>query len=208
MRNLLYVASLSGGKDSVAMLLLIHKKKMPLDKIVFMDTGVEFDETYKTIEDVNKWAIKSFGFGVTTIKPKHDFIYYITKYRRKKGPHIGQPYIFPNPRSRWCSNNLKIQPFKRFMKAYLKRNNKEAYMTYIGYAVNETRRIKNKKQNEIYPLVTYNISEKEALEMCYQAGFDFYGLYKKFKRSSCWLCPFQREKDLITLKKYYPEKLI
>ncbi|HBG8604073.1 TPA: phosphoadenosine phosphosulfate reductase family protein, partial [Clostridioides difficile] len=45
-----YVASFSGGKDSAAMLLLILEKKLPLDEIVFIDTGLEFEEIYDIID--------------------------------------------------------------------------------------------------------------------------------------------------------------
>ena len=44
------------------------------------------------------------------------------------------------------------------------------------------------------------------MDICLREGFSFYGLYEKFTRISCWLCPFQSEKDLYILKKYYPEK--
>lgn len=35
-----YIASVSFGKDSLAMLLLLIEKKCPLDEVVFYDTGV------------------------------------------------------------------------------------------------------------------------------------------------------------------------
>ncbi|HEK8692780.1 TPA: phosphoadenosine phosphosulfate reductase family protein, partial [Clostridioides difficile] len=49
-----YVASFSGGKDSAAMLLLILEKRLLLDEIVFIDTGLEFKEIYDIIDDFEK----------------------------------------------------------------------------------------------------------------------------------------------------------
>lgn len=37
-----YVASVSFGKDSLAMLLKLIEFKYPLDEVVFYDTGMEF----------------------------------------------------------------------------------------------------------------------------------------------------------------------
>lgn len=41
-----YIASVSFGKDSLAMLLLILEKNKPLDEVIFYDTGMEFQAIY------------------------------------------------------------------------------------------------------------------------------------------------------------------
>lgn len=38
-----YIASCSCGKDSVAMVLTLIEKEYPLDCVVFLDTGKEFN---------------------------------------------------------------------------------------------------------------------------------------------------------------------
>lgn len=43
-----YIASVSFGKDSLAMLLRLMEESWPLDVVVFYDTGMEFDCIYKT----------------------------------------------------------------------------------------------------------------------------------------------------------------
>ena len=42
-----YVVSLSGGKDSTAMLLRLLEEKRPVDLILFCDTGLEFPQMYE-----------------------------------------------------------------------------------------------------------------------------------------------------------------
>ena len=37
-----HIVQLSGGKDSTAMLLMMLERGMPVDEILFCDTGVEF----------------------------------------------------------------------------------------------------------------------------------------------------------------------
>lgn len=41
-----YIASCSFGKDSLAMVLRILEEKLPLDEVIFFDTGMEFDSIY------------------------------------------------------------------------------------------------------------------------------------------------------------------
>jgi len=42
-----YIASVSFGKDSLAMLLRLIEEKKPLDEVVFYNTGMEFKCIYK-----------------------------------------------------------------------------------------------------------------------------------------------------------------
>lgn len=68
-----YVASVSFGKDSLAMLLKIIELKMPLDEVVFYDTGAEFDCIYQIRDEVIKKYLEPNGIKFTEIKPKTDF---------------------------------------------------------------------------------------------------------------------------------------
>ena len=61
------------------------------------------------------------------------------------------------------------------------------------------------KAGLIYPLVEWGITEKEALKICYDRGFDFGGLYEIYHRASCWCCPFQRIEELRRLRGHHPE---
>ena len=55
------------------------------------------------------------------------------------------------------------------------------------------------------PLVEWGITEADALQVCYDRGFDFGGLYKIYNRASCWCCPFQRIGELRKLRRHHPE---
>ena len=52
---MLNVVQFSGGKDSTSMLLMMLEKNMPIDDIIFCDTGKEFPQIYEHIEKVNKY---------------------------------------------------------------------------------------------------------------------------------------------------------
>jgi 3'-phosphoadenosine 5'-phosphosulfate sulfotransferase (PAPS reductase)/FAD synthetase len=50
-----HIVQFSGGKDSTAMLLMMLEKNMPIDEIIFCDTGKEFPQMYEHIEKVQKY---------------------------------------------------------------------------------------------------------------------------------------------------------
>ena len=57
-----YIASVSFGKDSLAMLLKIIEENLPLDEVVFYDTGMEFQAIYN-IRDKIKTLFYYFLFS-------------------------------------------------------------------------------------------------------------------------------------------------
>ena len=64
----LYVASLSGGKDSTAMVLRLIEEKWPLDLILFCDTGLEFPGMYEHVRKLEK----SISIPVVWLKNEKD----------------------------------------------------------------------------------------------------------------------------------------
>ena len=44
--TLRYIASVSFGKDSLAMLLLLLEKEMPLDEVIFYNSEMEFHRLF------------------------------------------------------------------------------------------------------------------------------------------------------------------
>lgn len=60
--KLKHIASVSFGKDSLAMLLLLIEKQYPLDEVVFYDTGKEFQAIYN-LRDKIESALKEATNG-------------------------------------------------------------------------------------------------------------------------------------------------
>ena len=52
-----YIASVSFGKDSLAMLLMLIEKRYKLDEVVFYDTGMEFQAIYDTRDRIKQYKI-------------------------------------------------------------------------------------------------------------------------------------------------------
>ena len=79
-----HIVQLSGGKDSTAMLLMMLERNMPVDEIIFCDTGMEFPELYQHLEAVEAYI----GRKITRLKAPHSFEYYmadIPKTRQREG---------------------------------------------------------------------------------------------------------------------------
>ena len=79
------------------------------------------------------------------------------------------------------------------------------YISYIGIAYDEPKRHEGIADNVKHPLYDWHITEKMALEYCYEHGFDWGGLYEHFDRVSCWCCPLKNNKELMQLYVHYPD---
>ena len=75
-----YVLSLSGGKDSTAMLLRLLEEKRPVNLILFCDTGLEFPQMYEHLDRLEAYI----GRPIIRLKAAHDFEYYFYEYTPKK----------------------------------------------------------------------------------------------------------------------------
>ncbi len=197
-KPLYHVVNFSGGKDSTAMLLRMIELDMPIDEILFCDTGLEFPEIYEHIDKVEKYI----GRKITRLKHDKSFEYYLTEheYIIRQGKHKGQKikgYSFPGPLSRWCTKAFKINMLDKYFRHKQKEYN---IIRNIGIAYDEQKRIKE----YCYPLVDWKWTEADCLKYCYDKGFDWGGLYNYFSRVSCWCCPLQAIHDLKMLWKHFP----
>lgn len=193
-----HIVKFSGGKDSTAMLLLMLERGLPVDEIIFCDTGLEYPELYKHIADVERYT----GRQITVLHPPHTFEYFLSEVVKTKGEHAGKHgYGWPRRKDqRWCTGQLKEKVAARYLK------NAGEYTLYIGIAADEpARHYRETTKNIRHPLFEWGITEKMALEYCRSKGFTFGGLYNKFKRLGCWCCPFQNKNALRILRKDYPE---
>lgn len=193
------IVSFSGGKDSTAMLLHMLELDMPIDEIIFCDTGMEFPQMYEHIAKVEKYI----GREITILKNDKSFDYYFFKHIvHKKDGSIHQGYSFPSAGQRWCTSRLKVEMVRKHLtRVKRKYKRKLEKIRYVGIAADETKRIKN----ECYPLVDWGWTEADCLKYCYDKGFDWGGLYEIFHRLSCWCCPLQRLDELRKLRHNFPD---
>ena len=190
-----YIASVSFGKDSLAMLLRLLEENKPLDEVVFYDTGMEFKAIYN-IRDKIIEILKQRNIKFTELKPKCEFCYkmFDKPVKAKNGTtHYG--YSWCGGRCRWGTTE-KLVALEKYCKGAVE---------YVGIAVDETQRlIKERKGNKQFPLAEWGMTEKDCLQYCYDKGYnwleDGIDLYSILDRVSCWCCA---NKNLKELKNYY-----
>ncbi len=199
-----HIASVSFGKDSLAMLLLIMKKGLPLDEVVFYDTGMEFETIYKIRDDVIQ-ILSARGIKYTEIKPQNTFIYDMTERpveSKKKGAHKG--YGWCGGRCRW-GTTWKIAAIDKYARGAVQ---------YIGIAADETHR--KQEAGKRYPLIEYGMTEAQCLKYCNDRGFEWLeesdivpgglvDLYSILDRVSCWCCANKNRKELKNIYIYLPQ---
>lgn len=192
-----HIVSLSGGKDSTAMLLRMLEEGMPVDIIIFCDTGLEFEGMYRHIDKLEKYI----GIPITRLKSAQPFEYLFFEHmpKRKNPELIGRKgYSWGGPRNRWCTAMLKT----RIIDRYLRELSKEYTLKqYIGIAADEPQRVREYN----YPLIDWGMTEADCLAYCKERGFDWDGLYDIFNRVSCWCCPLQSYDELRKLRRHFPE---
>ena len=96
------ICSISGGKDSTCMALLLKEAEFEYDSI-FMDTGWEHEST---LEYISKYLPR--------------FVGPIQQLANEKGGMkdlILNKKQFPRKTARWCTGELKLDPAKKYMRS-------------------------------------------------------------------------------------------
>ncbi len=202
------IVSFSGGKDSTAMLLMMIEKGIKVDRVICIDTTKEFPAMYRHIEKVQNY-ISPIEIEIVKI----DFDYWFSEHIKIKGKLKGSKgYGWPDFRNRWCTS-LKRERFILQVNntAHTSQRRKGVkkipsnVIEYHGIAFDEKERCKKDQIFVKYPLVEWEITEKQALEYCYNKGLNWENLYEKFQRVSCWCCPLSKIGELRVLYNEFPE---
>lgn len=194
-----HILSFSGGKDSTFLLLELLRRKCPLDEVVFFDTGWEFPAMYEHIEKCKRLC-EDNGIKFVTLHPKQDFDYLMFEKlvnERTGGTHYG--YSWCGGACRWGTTEKQ-----KVLDEYAEQN--KGSVVYIGIAADEAARLeKERAEYKRFPLNEWGVIEAECLRGCYDAGFDWDGMYEHLDRLSCMFCRNKNLKELRNIRKYYPE---
>jgi 3'-phosphoadenosine 5'-phosphosulfate sulfotransferase (PAPS reductase)/FAD synthetase len=149
-----HIVSFSGGKDSTAMLLRMLELKMPIDKVVFADTTLEFPEMYEWINKIEK-IIK---IPITRVTAKHSWDdWFYGKWT--KGKRINETRGFPYVTGPcWWTRDCKVLPMSKEFK----------YNTiYVGIAKDEEHRsirLEYELGTYKFPLIEWNWTEDDCVK--------------------------------------------
>lgn len=196
-----YVASLSCGKDSLAMVLRLMELNESLTHCVMFDTGMEYQTIYRNLEKL-KPMLKDYGCHLEVISPEVHYLEEMLLRVVNKGTdkeHYG--YEWCGGSCRWRTAN-KVQSINKYL------NSLGDYIQYIGIAYDEPKRVKQ-ENNKVYPLVDWKWKEKDCLDYCYSKGFNWQEngveLYDILDRVSCWCCGNKNLKELRNMYHYLPD---
>lgn len=206
-----YIASVSFGKDSLAMLLRLLSEKIPLDIVVFYNTGMEFEAIYH-IRDKITTLLFQHGVEFVELSPTEPFPYSMLEREvvsKQKGAHLG--YGWCGGLCRWGTAE-KTRAIRRF-----KQSLGVETIDYVGIAADEIRRFgKEKSSGKQLPLVEWGMTEADCLQYCYVNGFrwieespatdnGYVDLYEILDRVSCWCCANKNLKELRNIYMYLPQ---
>lgn len=197
-----HIASVSWGKDSLAMLLTLIAKGYPLNEVVFYDTGMEFEAIYHT-RDQMLHRLEQLGIKYTRLEPENPFLFDMLERpvcSKQKGTHQG--YGWCGGLCRWGTTG-KLKAIDRYAEA------RDA-MVYVGIAADETPRLeKERKPYKLHPAGGVGYAGSRRLAYCYENGFSWLEgtirLYDVLDRVSCWCCCNKNLRELRNMYIYLPE---
>src|SRR5437867_1399854 len=122
-----FVLSYGGGVNSFALLLLLLKRRKPLDEVIFADTGAEVPETYRHLKLAKK-IVERHEIPFTVVKSQNGSLY--DTCRRRK--------VIPSVFWRWSTRDYKITPIYSYYHSFLAHVNQ-----YLAVCWDEVDRMKD-----------------------------------------------------------------
>lgn len=179
------VLSQGGGLNGAA---CIQKYRDLYDICAFANTG---DEKIATYVYLDKY-IRPFC-------EKHGIRFVVLSNKEKLPEYIGRTGRFPAWNSRWCTNDWKIRPLRRFYREELKATARNPVIEHIGFAYDEKWRAGRQKIPKYikreYPLVDDGITREGCEAILRQANWPIP------PKSSCVNCFYQSKKQVRAVAK-------
>ena len=200
-----YIATISGGKDSVAMTDLLCKNGYPVDYIIFQDTMAELPLMYEYIDKLKDYFMSRYNKEITVLKPKSTFEEWCfgvikDKNADKFGWIRGIPMVWSEPC--FWRREAKQKPSDKFLKV----NEIKEATYYIGYTYGENRSIQDSENIKFkYPLKDdFKMTERNCQEYLINQEMEN-PLYRYFSRTGCGFCPAMSEKASFEIWKNFKE---
>lgn len=184
------VISYSGGKDSAVLADVLGKFGLTR---VFIDTRLEFSETYRYINN-----IRTNGCEIDIIKASTSFFSLVDKNG------------YPKSGNRWCCKTQKFEPFSRYIG---ERYGSEDVIVFIGerrweamYRLGEPFKRRHRyitNQITIEPLLDW--LTLDIWNYIWTKKLTINPIYEVFDRAGCWLCPFGLQHRIFLLEFSHPK---
>jgi PP-loop superfamily ATP-utilizing enzyme len=190
-----HVLGLSGGKDSSALALYMSQEHPDLDiEYFFTDTGEELEEVYEYLSMLEGFL----GKPIRNLDPDRDFRFWLTQYNN----------FLPSAQTRWCTKNLKLKPFEKWIKDEYTSQGYTVY-SYVAIRSDEDFReglsSKNKSLVTKLPFKEAGVDRQGVFEILENCGLGLPKYYDWRSRSGCTFCFFQRKIEWVGLMERHPD---
>lgn len=189
-----HVLGLSGGRDSAALAVFMrqHHPEFEIDYF-FTDTGKELPEVYEFLGRLEGFL----GKPILRLNPDRDFDFWLKQYND----------FLPSPQTRWCTRQLKLRPFERWVQPML--DESTTVYSYVAIRGDEEYRegYASKHDNLIIklPFKDAGIDKAGVLDILDAAGLGLPKYYSWRTRSGCTFCFFQQKIEWVRLQENHPE---
>ena len=164
--------SFGGGINTVSLMIMLVRKRMPFDVAVFADTGAELPETYAYL-DVAQRYLERHGVDFKIVRSRNGTLYDTCKRRS----------VVPSKMWRWSTRDYKITPIHAYYRSLGTRVHQ-----YMGIAYDEIERMKEAKEDYItneFPLIDWKMTRADCISIIKSAHLPLP------VKSGCYFCPFQ-----------------
>lgn len=188
-----HVLGLSGGRDSAALAVYMREQHPEIDiEYFFTDTGKELPEVYEFLAQLEGFL----GKPIIRLNPDRDFDFWLKQYNN----------FLPSPQTRWCTRQLKIRPFERWVAPMLEVG--DTVFSYVAIRADEEYRegyaSKHDRLIVRLPLKDAGIDKAGVLEILDSVGLGLPTYYEWRTRSGCTFCFFQQKIEWIRLMERHP----
>ncbi len=189
-----HVLGLSGGRDSAALAVYMreHHPEVEVDYF-FTDTGKELPEVYDFLAQLEGFL----GKPITRLNPDRNFDFWLKQYNN----------FLPSPQTRWCTRQLKIRPFERWVAPML--DDGHTVFSYVAIRADEEYRegyaSKHDRLIVRLPLKDAGVDKAGVLEILDGVGLGLPAYYEWRTRSGCTFCFFQQKIEWVRLKERHPD---
>lgn len=190
------VLSYGGGRQTVAMSILVARGMLPKpDRVVVADTGRENPSTWEYLDRHTRPLLAEIGLEVE-VAPHT--LATVDIYSHKGELLI--PVHTPSGKFRaFCSNEWKAYVNQRYLAA----SGMESATFWIGFAIDESRRIKAAKPGpwrKRYPLTELMLTKRDCRQIIEDFGWPMPEV------SSCWMCPNKHNSEWRVIRDCYPQQ--
>jgi 3'-phosphoadenosine 5'-phosphosulfate sulfotransferase (PAPS reductase)/FAD synthetase len=204
-KNTLYIINHSGGKDSQAMYLSLANR-VPVRNILVVHSVLDGADWPNITDHIRSTLKKGTGF-------------YICRAKKTFAEMVTRRGMFPSPKYRQCTSDLKMGPIDKAIRAYCRVTGFTHVINCIGIrsqeSSNRAKQTPWKYNNRLakagrrvwnwFPI--FDMTEKEVFATISSAGQKPHWAYGKgMTRLSCVFCIMASKKDLRTAAKLMPDR--